>query len=170
MSNYDDIPDQFTDNIEASSVSDRVYDTMLGIRQPAPVEDIADLALCEPDEARAVLDTLVKMRVIRPMTKDGETRYYRNEQFIQWLRATMLTEEYTQEELDELADDADDEVLRFEALYDVSSPDDLMLPIDNPALQDRMKKDATHWQLIEQTQADIAVAKQLKQSDVTREE
>ena len=165
ITDEDVIPDAIADRIEQTNEVGRVYDAMLGIREPAPIEAVAELAHCNIEEAENTVEVLVELNVVTQITEDGETRYYRNEQFFQWLRASKLADEYDEDGLDELDETISTELRELKGIYTVTNPEDIVLPKQNEALQKRVRKDAMRWGVLEQTKTDIKIARMLQQED-----
>ncbi len=141
----------------------RVYDTVIGLDTPAPVPDIADLALCSEEKAAPLLEILHELRIITKEYPDNaDTPHYcRNDTFFDWKRATTLAEEFDSEELDEIHTQLRAQIKTFQDIYNAETVDQMSINTTHQGLQEHMREDAEQWALMEQTCADIAFAQQL---------
>lgn len=143
----------------------RVYDTVIGLDTPAPVSDIADLALCSEEEAAPLLEILHELRVITKEDPDGEDiespHYCRNDAFFDWKRAATLADEFEQEELEEIRTQLRVQIETFQDIYNAEAVEDMSINTTHQGLQKHMREDAEQWALMEQTCRDIAFAQQL---------
>lgn len=144
-------------------VTYRIYDTVEGIRSPAPVSDISSLALCSESEARQTLSLLNAIGVVHVENDDsGSPRYWRNEDFFRCQRAIELAGEFeTVEGLEEIEQELKHTREALQEMYDVESISDLPLDTENSALREHVREDADQWALIDRTLTDLQIAKVL---------
>lgn len=162
----DGLPEQFQNMTDESSDIERIYDTMIGIKQPAPVEDIAELSLCSEDVARDGLRVLEDIGVIREESDGDEERFVRDEKYFRWARAREIADEEDVDGIDEIQSRVNGELRALEQMYGSTSPRN-MTPArsQNEELQKRIEQDVIKWNLLLQTKDDLKLARTLLKTD-----
>lgn len=164
----DRLPEQFQNMTDETSDIERIYDTMIGIKKPAPVDDIADLSLCSKEVTRNVLRVLQDIGVVEKETEDEdfEDKFVRNEKYFRWARARAIADEENMDGIDEIESKINGELNALEKMYSSKSPKN-MTPArsQNDALQNRIERDILKWNLLLQTKDDIKLARTLIKTD-----
>lgn len=116
--------------VETRDTRQRIKDIIVGIREPAPVAQVAERAQCSKNAARKHLTELANLGVARRITDGQQTRYVRNDEYFRWRRANELADANAAETLlDRLQtlEAVDDE---FQEKFGVSTPDAVPFPED----------------------------------------
>jgi len=161
--NPSDLPDAIKQATDTPPIY-RVYDTVIGLDTPAPISDIADLALCSEEEAAPLLEILHELRIISKEHPDDEDtpHYCRNDAFFDWKRAATLADEFDAEELEDIRSRLRVQIDTFQDIYNAESVDQIPTnATTHQGLKEHMREDAEQWALMEQTCMDIAFAQQL---------
>jgi hypothetical protein len=102
----------------------RVYDTVLGAREPTAARAIADRAGCDPKTACKYLDWFARLGIVRE--HDGQPRTYeRNDSFFEWRYANELAESHTAEELGERVAELSERIEAYRERYDAEDPSEV---------------------------------------------
>jgi len=144
--------------VESRDTRERIEEVVVGLRDPTPVAEIADLARCSANAARKHLAHLADLGVVRRVGETGPTRYARNDEYVRWRRANKLATEHDGEELLSGLERLETEEERFREQYDVPTPDGIEFPDDvgHEEINDRWT-DAGEW---ESVRREIAVHKE----------
>lgn len=160
MSN--DLPEMVERNLDDTSEFARVYDTVLGLRKPADIDDICSLALSNKEITREVLDVLEEIGAVEHTREDGSDKYCRKEEFVKWLRVSKLRDQNTKQGLSDFLDDVEEEISLLQDTYNVDHPNDVALPKGSEALIQKVESDVERWFVLLQTKDDIEVAQRLE--------
>lgn len=131
MSEFSPIPDEESVAavregwVERTDTFERVYDIVLGIKEPTGYTEIAELAACSENAARKHLDRLAEMGVVRADHDARPARYSRNEGYLEWQEANRIAEELTTEEIIARVEDIERELDEFEERFQTSNPDEI---------------------------------------------
>jgi predicted ArsR family transcriptional regulator len=145
----------------------RVYDVLVGIREPASVAQFAQWADCSETGARSALKQLTEMGVAQ-RRKGRPTEYRRNDSYFRWRRIEDLARDHTPE-LRRSIDDLPDRDDRLQEEYGVPGPDIVtgseLVPEDHERLQE-IRDDLTERRTIRR---DIGVLRRAEQRATTQE-
>ena len=112
--------------LEEGPIRKRLLDVITGLRTPAKVSDVADLADCDTETARDYLEWFDEMEMVQ--CHDGRpVRYERNDAYFQWRRVEHIRTEYTDQEILEALSNALDQIEDYREQFDADSPDEVSL-------------------------------------------
>jgi len=140
-------------------IRERLLDVVTGLRTPAKVSDIADLADCDTGTARDYLTWFDEMGLVH--RHDGRpVRYERNDAYFRWRRIDRIREDYSEQEVVETLSDALDRIEAYRARFDAAHPSDVSL-VD--ASRDMPTEDAwealSEWKTLERRAALLDAAR-----------
>lgn len=118
---FDDLvpPDKL---VSRDRTRDDFFDAVLGVDSPATVGEIADLAGHGVDAAREYLEWFERMGIVTQVT-DSPATYERNQAYLNWRRVQMLRNQYDDDELLTLLENAAERDESFAETFDDESPD-----------------------------------------------
>jgi len=125
MTSGTDEPPAFENPFDSTvSAEERVYNTVIQIREPTTVHGIAKRADCDPKTARKYAEWFAKLGVV---TKhDGETpTYERNDRYFEWRRVNELATTQTAAELQSHVQALTDRITTYEERYNAEHPGDV---------------------------------------------
>jgi hypothetical protein len=165
----DDIPPNMLQSfVESSQPTARVYDVVMELNAPAPVNDIADLALCSIEEAEDALEVLVDFNIARISTAvDSAIEYEPNRGYFLWRHAHNLAGEHTVLELDEIDAQIDEAIAQLTETYGVDQPEGIPLEVEDSVVREERQEAVTLWETLVETRDTVALARTL-QSVYTR--
>lgn len=107
---------------EDGDVEQRVFGTVLQLREPTAATTVAERSECDPKTARKYLSWFVDLGIVtehpgRPAT------FERNDQYFEWRRVNALATNNSLDELRRRVRDATDRIDAYEERYDASIPD-----------------------------------------------
>jgi DNA-binding transcriptional regulator GbsR (MarR family) len=128
----------------------RVYDVVLGITDPTPYPDIAELASCSQNAAKKHLDRLEEMGIVRADWGTRPARYARNDGYLEWQEATRIANELSIDEIIERVERLEEHRNTFEETFDTSDPSEINVfeHDDHEMIHERMEA-VSEWQSIE---------------------
>jgi predicted ArsR family transcriptional regulator len=116
--------------VETRDTHQRIKDIIVGIRQPAPIAQIAEQAQCSKNAARKHLTELADLGVAQKETASQRTRYSRNDEYFRWHQANELAATNSAEELFDRLQTLEVVDEEFQERYGVSTPDAVPFPKD----------------------------------------
>jgi hypothetical protein len=144
----------------------RVYNVILGITEPTPYPDIAEVANCSPNAAKKHLDRLTEMGIGRADRQSRPAQYERNDGYLEWQEANRLAGELTVEEIIERVHRLEDRRAEFEQYFETTDPTLVsVFEYDNhDAIHERMDA-ISEWQSLNRDIRLYELARQLSQND-----
>jgi predicted transcriptional regulator len=116
-----DVPPTFDDPFEGEDVEQRIYGTLIGMRTPTGVSDIAKRSDCDSKTARKYLEWFTDLGVAtrhegRPVT------YERNDAYFEWRRVNDLAAAHSASELRDRVADLAERIEAYQREYDATHP------------------------------------------------
>lgn len=144
----------------------RVYDAVLGIPEPTPYAEIAEVADCSPNAAKKHLDRLAEMGVVRADRDSRPARYERNDGYLEWQDASRIAEELSVDEIIDRVERLERRKVEFEDRFGTTDPGAVSVfeHGDHEAVHERMDA-VSEWQSIERDIRLYELARQLAQND-----
>ncbi|AXG09744.1 DUF7342 family protein [Haloplanus rubicundus] len=140
-------------------IRERLLDVVTGLRTPAKVSEIADLAGCDTETARDYLAWFDEMGMVhryggRPV------RYERNDAYFQWRRIDQIREGYSDQEIVGALSDAIEQIEEYRSQFDADDPDDVSLveASRNMATEDAWEA-LSEWKTLERRAALLDAAR-----------
>ena len=128
---HEDVPDFDSltspkDVVRSERTRDDFFDAALGLDEPAPVSEIADLAGRGVDAAREYLEWFEQLGIVTQVTESPAT-YRRNQQYLNWRRVQRLREEYSDDELLAFLKAETERAESLSERFDVESPESVSI-------------------------------------------
>jgi DNA-binding transcriptional ArsR family regulator len=144
----------------------RVYNTLLGITEPTPYAQIAEIADCSPNAAKKHLERLAEMGIGRADRQSRPARYERNDGYLEWQDASRLADELTIDEITDRVHQLEDRREEFEQRFETSDPSRVSVfeHNDHDAIHERMSA-ISDWQALDRDIRRYELARQLAQND-----
>lgn len=114
------------DLVSGDRTRDDFLDVALQLREPTPIDEIADRAERGQDAAREYMKFFESIGIVREYT-GRPTRYQTNRNYLRWRRVERLRNEYTESELIDRLTEMDDIVEEYRGQFGASSPTDVSL-------------------------------------------
>ncbi|WP_114579218.1 winged helix-turn-helix domain-containing protein [Saliphagus sp. LR7] len=151
---------------ESTDTFGRVYDTILGITDPTPYSEIAEIADCSPNAAKKHLERLAEMGIVRADRESRPARYERNDGYLEWQEASRLAQELSLEEIIERVRRLEDRQDEFEERFETTDPASVSVfdQDDHDLIHERMDA-ISEWQSIDRDIRLYDLARQLVQND-----
>ena len=112
--------------LKGGPTRERIFDVVTGLRTPAKVSEVAELADCDPGTAREYLEWFDEMGLVH--RHDGRpVRYERNDAYFQWRRIDRIRERYSKQEIVEALEEAIAQVEEYRAQFDATAPEEVSL-------------------------------------------
>jgi hypothetical protein len=111
-----------TDLVRGGRTRDDFFDAVLGLDEPATVEEVAELAGHGPDAAREYLDWFERMGMVERMSERPAT-YQLNREYLVWRRVQRAKRDHDAEELVAMLDAEAERDEAFAAQFDCDHPD-----------------------------------------------
>jgi hypothetical protein len=108
--------------VSGNRTRDDFFDAVLGVDRPSTVGEIADLAGHGVDAAREYLEWFERMGIVTQVT-DSPATYDRNQEYLNWRRVQQLRNQYDDDDLLSLLEDAAERDESFVEAFDVESPE-----------------------------------------------
>lgn len=108
--------------VSGNRTRDDFFDAVLGVDSPSTVGEIADLAGHGVDAAREYLEWFERMGIVTRVT-DSPATYDRNQEYLNWRRVQQLRNQYDDDDLLSLLEDAAERDESFVEAFDVESPE-----------------------------------------------
>lgn len=134
---------------EHTDTFERVYDVVLGTKNPTSYVEIAESAECSQNAAKKHLDRLVGMGIVRADRDTRPVRYARNEGYLEWQEANRIAEELTVEEIISRVERLERERAAFEERFRTSDPAEV--DVFEHAEHDRIHEvleDVSEWRTV----------------------
>ncbi|WP_435079338.1 DUF7342 family protein [Halococcus sp. AFM35] len=144
----------------------RVYNTLLGITEPTPYPEIAEIADCSPNAAKKHLERLAEMGIGRADRQSRPARYERNDGYLEWQDASRLADELTVDEIIDRVHQLEDHREEFEQRFETPDPSAVSVfeHDDHDAIHERMNA-ISDWQALNRDIRLYELARQLAQND-----
>jgi predicted transcriptional regulator len=116
-----DGPPSFEDAFSGDDVEQRIYGTILQLREPVTASAITERVGCDPKTARKYLDWFADLGIVT--CYDGHpATYERNNAYFEWRRINQLAADHTVEDLQERVRELTTRITDYEDTYDAASP------------------------------------------------
>lgn len=116
-----DGPPSVADPFRADDVEQRIFGTVLGIREPATGSAIAERVECDPKTARKYLNWFADLGIVT--RHDGHpSTYERNDAYFEWRHVDQLAADNTVEELRARVRELTTRIGDYEVTYDAETP------------------------------------------------
>ena len=114
-------PPPFDRPFEGEDTKQRVFGSILHIREPTTVPEIAERADCSEESARTHLSFYADLGIV--VRHEGRpVRYERNTDYFEWRRVNELARENTVDELRVRVSELTDRIESYRDEYDADSP------------------------------------------------
>lgn len=144
----------------------RVYDSILGIPDPTPYTEIAEIADCAPNTAKKHLERLTEMGLVRADRDSRPARFQRHDGYFEWQEVSRLAEALTVEQIIDRVQRLEARRAEFEARFDTTDPASVSVfdQDDHDAIHERMDA-VSEWQSIDRDIRRYELARRLAQHD-----
>lgn len=106
---------------DGEDVEQRIYGTVLELREPTSAGEIAETADCDPKTARKYLSWFAELGVVTE--HDGRpTTYQRNDAYFEWRRVDELASTHSRDELRQRMSELTDRIAEYRRRYDAEEP------------------------------------------------
>ena len=152
--------------VEGTDTFGRIYDVILGITEPAPYPEIAEIAGCSPNAAKKHLDRLTDMGIVRADRQSRPAQYERNEGYLEWQEASRLACNLTVEEIINQVHHLENRREEFEQRFETADPSSVSVfeQGNHDAIHERMNA-ISEWQSLNRDIRLYELARQLSQND-----
>ena len=159
----DDVRQRWRDDTDTFG---RVYDAVLGVTEPTPYTDIAEVADCSPNAAKKHLERLAEMGIVRADREGRPARYERNDGYLEWQEASRIAQELPVEEIIERVHRLEDRRDEFEERFGTADPASVSVfeQDAHEAIHERMEA-VSEWQSLDRDIRLYEIARQLAQND-----
>ena len=114
-------PLPFEDAFSGEDVEQRIYGTILQIRDPTTASAVTERVDCDPKTARKYLDWFANLGIVT--RHDGHpATYERNDAYFEWRRINQLAADHTVEELQARVRELTVRITDYEDAYDAATP------------------------------------------------
>jgi len=137
-------PPPFDPVFEDGDVEQRIYGTVLALREPTSAGEVAETADCDPKTARKYLSWFAELGVVTE--HDGRpTTYERNDAYFEWRRVDELASTHSWEELQQRVSELTDRITEYRGRYDAERPADVaVLDFDDEEI-DAVYEELADW-------------------------
>ena len=144
----------------------RVYDVILGITEPTPAAEIAEIADCSPNAASKHLSRLAEMGVVDADRESGPARYRRNDGYLEWQEASRIASELTTAEIIDRVESLEAERADYEERFGTTDPTEVSAfdHDDHDTIHERMEA-ISEWRGLRRDIRLYELARQLAQND-----
>ena len=116
-----DGPPPFEDAFSSDDVEQRIYGTVLQVREPATASAITERVDCDPKTARKYLEWFADLGIVT--RHDGHpATYERNDAYFEWRRINQLAADHSVDELQERVRELTTRITDYENAYDAVTP------------------------------------------------
>lgn len=139
----------------------RVYQTLLGCKEYAHADEIADIAGCSLKSAQKHLNRLVQMGVA-----ERAHGYRRNEGYLEWMKAKEIADNLSEEDIIERVRQLESRASKLETEFGSDGPNTASVyeVESDDAMHERMKS-ISEWRSIERDISLYELARQIIQND-----
>lgn len=117
-------PPSFEDPFGETDVEQRIYATILQIREPTAAGAIAERVDCDPKTARKYLRWFAQLGILT-QHEGRPTTYERNDSYFEWRRVDDLAADNSTEALQESVRELTERIHEYEQWYDADTPADV---------------------------------------------
>lgn len=111
----------FEEVFSGDDVEQRIYGSILQIREPSTAGTIAEVVGCDPKTARKYLNWFAELGIVTH--HDGHpSTYERNDAYFEWRRSNQLASEHSLEELQQRVRELTETISTYERTYDAPTP------------------------------------------------
>lgn len=114
-------PAPFEEVFDGEDVEQRIFGTILQIREPSTASAIAERADCDPKTARKYLGWFADLGIVTRHEGHPAT-FERNDAYFEWRRYNQLAADHSVEELQERVRELTERITDYEERYDVETP------------------------------------------------
>jgi len=144
----------------------RVYDVVLGVTEPTPHAEIAELADCSPNAAKKHLDRLVEMGIARTDRESRPTTYRRDDGYLEWQDASRIASDLSVESIIDRVETLEARRAAYEAQFETTDPAavDVFEHDTHDRIHERMAA-VSEWQGVIRALRLYELARQLSEND-----
>lgn len=151
---------------EGKTVRERIYETVLGLREPTTVSEVAERAACSVESARNHLGWFAEIGIVERAGEGRPARFRRNEAYFRWKRADDLRREHTAAELDARLEIFLERDRAYQDQYGTSDPAGVNVfdhadPGDHEALE-AVHRDVNDWLTVREEARTVEEARRLQ--------
>lgn len=158
-------PPPFDSVFESEDAEQRIYGTILGLREPTSAGEIAETADCDPKTARKYLSWFAKLGVV---TEHGRrpTTYQRNDAYFEWRKRQRLAD-CSMDELQNRLETLTARERTFRERYGADTPADVdaLAHVDYDELED-VWLDLSEWQTVRDRIERLEAVRRRRTSDL----
>jgi hypothetical protein len=108
--------------VRGNRTRDDFLDTVLGLENPATIDEVADRADHGRDAAKEYLDWFERMGIVTRVT-DSPVTYERNQEYLTWRQVHHLREQYTTDDLLDFLQTETEHDRTYRDKFDAESPE-----------------------------------------------
>lgn len=141
-------PPAFDDPFDGDDVEQRIYGTVLQIREPTTASAIAERVDCDPKTARKYLKWFTDLGIVT--RHDGRpATYERNDAYFEWRHINQLAADHSTEELQQRVQELTTTIADYEETYGTATPADVdvltVAEADDSQSIDEVYSDLADW-------------------------
>ncbi|MFD1644391.1 winged helix-turn-helix domain-containing protein [Haloarchaeobius litoreus] len=169
MTEFDPAPEADTTERrwqEGTDTFGRVYEVALGVTDPTPYTEIAEIADCSPNAAKKHLERLTEMGIVRADRESRPARYERNEGYLEWQDASRIADELAVEEIIDRVERLEERREEYEEQFGTTDPTAVSVfdQEEHDTVHERMAA-VSDWQGVLRDIRLYELARQLAQND-----
>ncbi|WP_369684166.1 winged helix-turn-helix domain-containing protein [Haloarchaeobius sp. FL176] len=151
---------------EGTDTFGRIYEVALGVTDPTPYTEIAEIADCSPNAAKKHLERLTEMGIVRADRESRPARYERNQAYLEWQDASRIADELTVDEIIDRVKRLEEERAEYEEQFDTTDPTTVSVfdYEDHERVHEQMAA-VSDWQGVIRDIRLYELARQLSQND-----
>ena len=144
----------------------RVYDVILGITEPTPAAEIAEIADCSPNAASKHLTRLAEMGVVDADRESRPARFARNDGYLEWQEASRIASELSTTDIIDRVESLEAEHADYEEQFGTTDPAEVSVfeHDDHDTIHERMEA-ISEWRGLRRDIRLYELARQLAQND-----
>jgi hypothetical protein len=159
----DALPNMVQSFVDSSHPTARVYDVIMDLNSPAPVEDISDLALCSVEETEEALELLLAFDIVRRNAAvDATVEFEPNDGYFFWRHAHSLAGKHTAPEINEIESQLDEAVADLTETYGVDHPEGIPLDVEDSAVREKRQEAVSLWYALAELKDVLTLARTLQ--------
>jgi predicted ArsR family transcriptional regulator len=156
---------------EGKTVKERIYETVLTLREPTPVSAVAERTDCTPESARRHLLWFADIGIVEPVGEGQPAQFQRNPAYFRWKRANEARRAHSSDELATRIETLLERDRDYQEKYDAADPTqvsafDIAEPDDHGALE-AIWTDINDWLTVREDQRVLEHAQRLQREQHT---
>ncbi|MFC6938926.1 sugar-specific transcriptional regulator TrmB [Salinirubellus sp. GCM10025818] len=153
----EELRQQWSDRTDTAG---RIFQVVLGIREPTSHRAIAETASCYPKTAKKHLDLLADIGVV-----NAESRgYARNTAYVEWWEADHIAKNLSVKEITDRVRDLEERRDAYQARFEADDPRNITVIEEGEPMHEQMEK-LREWSGIKRDLQVYELARQLVQND-----